>query len=139
MKNNIIKYFFAVFVTSCLLLSCNKKDEDKDYPTIKLTEVGHDNSMQGVRGDDMHLEATIKAENLIKRIDVSIKNDKDLTHRVEKSFTQGKYIGVKNTEFHEHIDIPSDMPLGDYYLYFSVVDKKDLSSTRKVKIRIVSK
>ena len=76
-----------------------------------------------MRGDDMHLEAEIVAEGLIKRIDVEIHKE-DGSFEIEKSYTEGKYIGVKNTEFHEHIDIPANAPLGEYHLHFTVTDQQ---------------
>nr|MCR4570657.1 DUF4625 domain-containing protein [Bacteroidales bacterium] len=97
MKNNIILLFSAAIVIALMSVSC-KKDDSVAKPVITLTEVGHDNSRHAMRGDDMHLEADIVAEGLIKRIDVEIHKE-DGSYEIEKSYTEGKYIGVKNTEF----------------------------------------
>ena len=89
-----------------------------------------------MRGDDMHLEADIVAEGLIKRIDVEIHKE-DGSYEIEKAYTEGKYIGVKNTEFHEHIDIPAEAPLGEYHLHFTVTDKKGRTALAEAHIEVV--
>ena len=40
----------------------------------------------------------------------------------EQVFTEG-YEGLKNTDFHEHIDIPADAAEGEYHLHLTVADK----------------
>ena len=75
MKNMKATSILSIFAAAAALIlsatSCNK-EENPAKPTVTLTEVGHDNSKTAMRGDDMHLEADILAEGLIKRIDVEI-------------------------------------------------------------------
>jgi hypothetical protein len=89
-----------------------------------------------MRGDDMHLEADILAEGLISRIDVEI-HQEDGSFEIEKTYTEGKYIGVKNVEFHEHIDIPADAPLGEYHLHFTVTDREGQTSQAEAHIHVI--
>jgi hypothetical protein len=135
MKNNIILLFSAAIAIALMSVSC-KKDDSVAKPVITFTEVGHDNSKHAMRGDDMHLEAEILAEGLIKRIDVEIHKENG-GYEIEKSYTEGKYIGVKNTEFHEHIDIPAEAPLGEYHLHFTVTDKKGQTTLAEAHIEVV--
>lgn len=135
MKKNIILLISSVLLLAGLAASC-KKDDTAAKPVITLTEVGHDNSRRAMRGDDMHLEADIVAEGLIKRIDVEIHKE-DGSYEIEKSYTEGKYIGVKNTEFHEHIDIPAEAPLGEYHLHFTVTDKNGRTTLAEAHIEVV--
>ena len=135
MKKNIILAISAIIVFAVLAISC-KKDEATAKPVITLTEVGHDNSRHAMRGDDMHLEADIVAGGLIKRIDVEIHKE-DGGYEIEKSYTEGKYIGVKNTEFHEHIGIPAEAPLGEYHLHFTVTDKNGRTTLAEAHIEVV--
>ncbi len=135
MKKNIILAISSVLLLAGLAASC-KKDDAAAKPVITLTEVGHDNSRHAMRGDDMHLEADIVAEGLIKRIDVEIHKE-DGSYEIEKSYTEGKYLGVKNTEFHEHIDIPAEAPLGEYHLHFTVTDKKGQTTLAEAHIEVV--
>ena len=132
---NIILTIAAVAALAFLPVSC-KKDNAPAKPVVTFTEVGHDNSKHAMRGDDMHLEAEIVAEGLIKRIDVEIHKENG-GFEIEKSFTEGKYIGVKNTEFHEHIDIPADAPLGEYHLHFTVTDQAGQTVTAEEHIEVI--
>lgn len=132
---NIILTIAAVAALAFLSVSC-KKDNAPAKPVVTFTEVGHDNSKHAMRGDDIHLEADIVAEGLIKRIDVEIHKENG-GFEIEKSYTEGKYIGVKNTEFHEHIDIPSDAPLGEYHLHFTVTDQQGQTTTAEAHIEVI--
>ena len=138
MKNMKALSILSLAAAAALTLfatSCNKEDNIAK-PTVTLTEVGHDNEKTAMRGDDMHLEADILAEGLIKRIDVEI-HQEDGTYEIEKSYTEGKYIGVKNVEFHEHIDIPAEAPLGEYHLHFTVTDQKGQTTTVETHVDVI--
>ena len=138
MKNMKALSILSLAAAAALTLfatSCNKEDNIAK-PTVTLTEVGHDNEKTAMRGDDMHLEADILAEGLIKRIDVEI-HQEDGSYEIEKSYTEGKYIGVKNVEFHEHIDIPAEAPLGEYHLHFTVTDQKGQTTTVETHVDVI--
>ena len=113
-----------------LFISCNKTSA----PSVTFTEIGRENSKVAMRGDDMHLEADIVAEGLIKSIQVELHKG---SFEIEKEYTSGKYIGVKNTEFHEHIDIPSDAPLGEYHLHFTVTDNNGQQTMAEAHVEII--
>lgn len=117
------------FATSC------SKEETPAKPVITLTEVGHDNAKHVMRGADLHLEADILAEGLIKRIDVEIHQEGN--YEIEKSYTDSKYVGVKNVEFHEHIDIPAEAPLGEYHLHFTVTDQQGQTTLAETHIEVI--
>ena len=122
-KYMYMSLMLALVSVSTLFLTACDDDETPDKPQITLTEVGHDNSRHAHPGHDMHLEADIVAMGLIQRIDIRIHQEDGGTFEIKQSFTEGKYIGVRNTEFHEHIDIPEGAPLGEYHLHFTVTDK----------------
>ena len=122
----ILKYMslLMAIATSLLLGFTSCGDEDDDTPNklvVSLTEVGHGNSKYAHPGHDLHLEADILAEGIIKKIDIEMHQENG-DFKLNKSYTDGKYIGVRNTEFHEHIDIPETAPLGEYHLHFTVTD-----------------
>ena len=133
MKTNNIIRFLAVVTLVAGLAACQK---NPSAPKITLTEVGHENSGKAEQGDDIHLEADILAEGLIKSIRVEIHQESG-SYEIEKSYTTGKYIGVKNTEFHEHIDIPSDAPLGEYHLHFTVTDNNGQQTMAEAHVEII--
>ena len=119
--------------------SCDKDDDDvlPAKPSITLTEVGHDNGKHAHPGHDLHLEADLLAEGLIQRIDIEIHQEGGANKIVEQSYTTGKYIGVRNAEFHEHIDIPANAPLGEYHLHFTVTDKHGQQTTVEDHIELI--
>lgn len=119
--------------------SCGNDDDDvlPAKPSITLTEVGHDNGKHAHPGHDLHLEADLLAEGLIQRIDIEIHQEGGANKIVEQSYTTGKYIGVRNAEFHEHIDIPADAPLGEYHLHFTVTDKHGQQTTVEDHIELI--
>ena len=134
MKTNSIIRFLAIVTLVAGLAACQK---NPSAPKITLTEVGHENSGKAEQGDDMHLEAEIVAEGLIKSIHVEIHKENG-SYEIEKSYTTGKYIGVKNTEFHEHIGIPAEAPLGEYHLHFTVTDNEGQTATAETHVEVIA-
>ena len=128
-----------ITVLSFGFTSCGDDDDDvlPAKPSVTLTEVGHDNGKHAHPGHDLHLEADMLAEGLIKRIDIEIHQEGGANKIVELSYTTGKYIGVRNAEFHEHIDIPADAPLGEYHLHFTVTDNMGQQTTVESHLEIV--
>lgn len=126
-------------VFTLMLSSC---DDDDDKPTVAkpvatLAEVGEENSKEATAGKDLHLEGELEAEGLINRIDLLITSADGKTTVLTKSWTDGKYIGVRNTTFHEHVDIPASTPAGDYKLTFTVTDATGQSSVFNSDLKIV--
>ena len=121
---------FCVF--SLVLSSCSDDDDAKQSvakPVVALAEVGKENSKEAIAGKDLHLEGDLVADGLIARIDVTIAAKNGNKTIVKQSYTEGKYIGVRNTTFHEHLDIPADAAPGAYTVTFVVTDKLGQSTT----------
>ena len=121
---------FCVF--SLVLSSCDSNDDPQPSvakPVAALAEVGEENSKEATAGKDLHLEGDLEAEGLIARIDVTIATADCKTTIVQQSYTDGKYIGVRNTTFHEHLDIPANAAAGAYKVTLVVTDKLGQSST----------
>jgi len=128
-------------VFSLLFASCDSNDDPQPTvakPVAALAEVGEENSKEAVAGKDLHLEGDLEAEGLIARIDVTIASADGKTTVLKQSYTEGKYIGVKNTTFHEHLDIPASTVAGDYQLTFVVTDKLGQSTTFTSDLKITS-
>lgn len=132
MKQKFLWGTILFLSTSLFIFSSCSSDDDDDNPAkpvINLTEVGSENSKIGIAGSDLHLEGTIVADGMIKQIDVEIHQESGGSFKIEESYKDGKYIGVKNADFHEHIDIPADAPAGDYHLHFTVTDQFGQTTT----------
>lgn len=129
------KFLFAanLLLALCLFTFSSCDDDDNqdgiEKPVVSLEEVGANNTKTVIAGNDLHLEVEIVAENRIKRIDIEIHQEDGGDFEIEKSYTEGTYIGVKNTHFHEHIDIPAETPAGEYHLHFTVTDQNGQTET----------
>lgn len=111
---------FTVSFTSC-------DDDDKPTPIADVkfsnVEIGHENARQALIGGEMHIEAAITSAAKIKSIEVKITpKDEAASGTAHYLFTQPKYVGVLNTTFHEHIDIPKTLAAGLYKLTLTVTD-----------------
>jgi len=125
--------FIAVALTAGLLFtSCEKNDETNPKPVVTLTELGYENNKTGYAGTDLHIEAEIVAEGKIDKVTIEIhpegeheeKSASTVLHDDEWEFetTFTKFSGLKNTTFHEHIDISVHADTGHYHFHFIVTD-----------------
>jgi hypothetical protein len=143
----IKKFIFGtMFLTglSLLALTSCEKDETKETPakpTVKITEVGSHDAPDGkvAAGDDLHLEAEIIAEGIIAEITVEIHQEEGGDFEIEQKFAAGsKYSGLKNADFHEHIDIPADAPVGEYHLHLTVTDREGQTATAEAELEVIA-
>ena len=107
------------------LSSCKKDNADVPVatkPEIGTLEIGSGNNKTVKAGEDLHLEGDIVAEALIDKIEIDIHQEGG-TFKFAKVYTDEKYVGKKNVIFHEHIDIPSEVPAGQYHFHLTVTDK----------------
>lgn len=126
-------------VFASVLSSCSNDDDKptEEKPVITMTEVGTGDNKEAVAGQYLHLEGNIEAESLIARIDFALTTKDGKTSVLDKSWTDGAYIGVRNAEFHEHVDIPDTVEAGDYTMTLTVTDKAGLQSAFTSNINIV--
>ncbi len=126
-KSSIVKSTM-VLAALVILASCGKTEE----PEIGSFELGYDNLKIAYVGADLHMEAEIVAEGTIDVIRVEIHPEGDHDKKGVRSVlhegewevdtTYTKFSGLKNTTFHEHIEIPMDAEPGDYHFHFEVTD-----------------
>src|SRR5690606_36976234 len=133
MKTNF-KFLILLSTFGFLLHSCSSDDDAIQAimsPVISNFEFGqgasHTTDRVAYKGSDVHLEAKISASAEIQRIELTIHaHDLELENGQEnwefsKEFTDEKY-QVLNPTFHEHIDIPTNIPSGEYHIEFTVTD-----------------
>ena len=107
--------------------SC-KKDEEKTLnpPAISNFEFGYNDSGEAYTNSDLHIEAEIVAEAKIDRIQITIHPEgehyKSIAEGWEVDTTYTKFNGLKNTTFHEHIEVPMEADTGHYHFHFIIVD-----------------
>jgi hypothetical protein len=133
MKTRNIRFFFLLSTILLGFLSSCKKDNEEipalAKPQISALEIGSGNNKTVQAGSDLHLEGDILAEALIAKIEIEVHQEGGGQYKFTKAYTDGKYIGVKNATFHEHIDVPADAPAGAYHFHFTVTDKAGNTTT----------
>ena len=139
MKTNIMKANFktlAIVAFSGLFLhSCSTDDDGNTNVTAPLItnfEFGegseHSTEPFAYKGSDLHLEAEINAVGIVSSISIDIHaddievGDGEVEWDYEDTFTKDSYL-VINPTFHEHIDIPSNIPAGEYHIELTVTDE----------------
>lgn len=130
-----IKLIALITIISALLVSC--EPDEITAPAIQNVEIGSNNSKTAYIGGDLHLEAEIIAPGKIAGIRVLIHQEEEgeeapaqnvnssIEHSDEwvlDSVYTGVYANVKNTTFHEHVDVPSNAVAGVYHLHLYVTD-----------------
>lgn len=117
------KFLIMLAVIAAFFSAC-KKDPIIEMPVIGDMEVGSANSKLAYPGTDIHIEAALLAAETITTVKLEITPVEPVTGwRFTKEFTEG-YAGTKNAEFHEHLDVPADAPLGKYRIVLTLTDGK---------------
>ncbi|MBN2668247.1 MAG: DUF4625 domain-containing protein [Bacteroidales bacterium] len=128
----------AVIIAS-QISSC-KKDDGNSEPVISNFELGYENSKIAYIGTDLHIEADIEAEAQISTIEVKItagnvsKGSVDEYWSIDSVYT--KFDGLKNSNFHEHLDIPMNTIIGSYQFTFIVTDKDGQTGSKRYTLSI---
>lgn len=118
-KTLSILFFIAIMAT---LSSCDK-DDDTPKPVISELELGIGDSHIGYIGHDLHIQAQVVAEGLINMIEVEIHAEDGSNNEVHAEFDYSEQT-LKNTTFHEHVDIPDTFSPGEYHFHLTVTDKE---------------
>lgn len=132
-KKNHYKFLAIIAFLGLFLASCSSDDDaNTDGPEIISFEYGegssHSDDPVAYKGDDIHIEAEIFAEATVAKIEIHI-HSHDVTPGTGEvewdevfEFTDDKYL-VKNPELHEHIEVPTDIPAGEYHIEIVVIDQ----------------
>lgn len=127
MKKKVL--LFSMALTAVLFFTaCDDSDDPVPAPTISNLEVGLDDSHSAYIGADLHVEAEVVAEGLLQTILVEIHAEDGSDYETEAEYDYSDQI-LKNTTFHQHVDIPEDFPAGEYHFHFIVTDQEGNSTT----------
>lgn len=144
-----IKHLTIIALSIFTLYACSNDDDvlALKAPTISNFEYGegssHSTEPVGYIGSDIHLEAEIYAEATISSISVEIHahdltpGDGEVEWDFEQIFTGNKYL-VANPTFHEHIDIPDNIPAGEYHIVLTATDELGNSTEIEGYIQILA-
>ncbi|MEZ5195737.1 MAG: DUF4625 domain-containing protein [Bacteroidales bacterium] len=138
-----IAFTAGLFFTSC------EKNNEVAKPVITIHELGegdnHGNNHIAIIGSDIHIEVEVVAEGKINTIQVlihpegehhekSMNEDGHEEWEVDTIYT--KFSGLKNTTFHEHIDVDIHAEPGDYHFDFIVTDMEGNQSSAEAELEI---
>ncbi|MCA1746624.1 MAG: DUF4625 domain-containing protein, partial [Bacteroidales bacterium] len=145
-KNTMVKSAIVkstmVLAAVLILTSCAKTEE----PEIGSFELGYENLKIAYVGADLHMNAEIVAEGTIDKIHIVIHPEGEHGKKgVRSALDEGewevdttyiKFSGLKNTAFHEHIEIPMDAEVGDYHFHFEVTDMEGYQTVNEKELEI---
>ncbi|TWI84420.1 DUF4625 domain-containing protein [Chitinophaga japonensis] len=135
MRTNF-RTLFMVLSISALFAACSDDDDVRPAaPSITEVEIGADNSKIGYAGSDFHIDAAITAAGSIANVQLEIHPESGAGWEYDSVYTEG-FAGLKNAQFHEHIDIPADAAVGHYHLHLTVTDENGVKAEIEEEIEI---
>ncbi len=143
---NIILFTVSIIVITNFTISC-KKEAKIAAPFISMQELGYQNTKTAFRGHELHIDAYLLAEGKIANVMIELHPESGhlkqgansqslLSWEFDSTYT-GKYYGIKNTDFHEHIEIPMSADTGHYHFHFSVTDMEGNRNTLEDEVLVV--
>ena len=142
------KILFSTLLLIGLLFSACENDTPAK-PVITINELGqgesHGNDHTAKIGGELHMEIEVVAEGKINRIQVIIHPEGEHEEGHEEGeheeweidTTYTKFSGLKNTVFHEHLEIDSTAEAGDYHFDFIVTDMEGNQSSADAELEII--
>jgi hypothetical protein len=156
----LLKSLLLFALAAFVLQSCSDDDDDVvvGAPVISNFEVGgaHDEHGDEDHGDEdhadddgevhkgegMHVGADILAQVRVSSITLEIDGHDivaaagEVEWEFEQVYTDPKYL-VLNPEFHEDIQIPANIPSGEYHVKLTVTDEAGNSTVAEADVDIV--
>jgi len=127
-----------LLISASLFTACKKdKEETPSAPSIDGLEVGAGNNKTAHPGNDLHIEAQITAPGTIKDVVLDIHPKTGTGWKVNTTYTEN-LAGLKNAEFHKHIDVPADATLGDYHGHIKVTDENGQVTEAEFDLKVTS-
>lgn len=136
MKKLTIKPIFTLLLFISVFAAC-KKDSEEVFPAPTITglEIGSANSKIGFAGNDIHIEGEIIAPANIASVTLDIHPKTGAGWTFNQTYTED-LVGLKNAEFHQHIDIPANAVLGVYHLHLKITDQAGQTTDVEADIEI---
>lgn len=137
--NNNFKLYLCAFLFAIFFVSCSDDGNEvtPSAPTIANVEIGSDNNKTGYAGEDIHLDLNILAPGTIARVQIEIHSEQGPGWTFDSVYTEG-LAGLKNANFHKHIDIPANAAIGNYHLHIVVTDENGKTAELEEEIAIVN-
>lgn len=133
-----MKVWVAGLLAATCLFSCKKEEAPvAESPAITIKEVGTNNSKVAYTGNDLHLDAEVIAPSKIASIKLQIMLAETTYGWDFVKTYKTPYAGLKNADFHEHIDVPENAKAGTYTLLIIVTDESGEKTQSKVDFQVI--
>ena len=142
MKTKVLITAF-ILVVGLVFTSC---EDDPAPPVITILELGdgdtHGNDHTATVGGELHMEVEVVAEGKIDKINVRLHpegehHDEGEHDEWELDVTYTNFSGLKNTLFHEHVEIDGTAEPGEYHFDFVVTDMEGNQSSAEADVQII--
>ena len=146
---NYSKLGALIAFVAIVFTSCNKNE----IPEITIHELGYNNTRTVVAGTDLHIDAELLAPLKIASIQLIIHSEAEhaavptqkvksafaetIVWEIDSIYTKG-YAGVKNAEFHEHVDVPALTTPGHYHFHLKVTDMDGNQAIKEDEIEVLA-
>ncbi len=139
-------FLFAITLGVTLFFAACNDDDTIAKPEITILELGegdsHGNDHIAKVGGELHIEVEVVAEGKIDKVQVIIHPEGEHKSIIEHGeweldTTYTKFSGLKNTTFHEHVDIADWAEPGEYHFDFIVTDMEGNQSSAESDIEII--
>jgi len=143
MKKKIL-LIAIILGTATIFTAC--KDDEVAMPEVALMELGvgetHGNDHTAIIGSDLHIEAEIVAEGTIDLVQVIIHPEGEHKSAADEDeweldTTYTRFSGLKNTTFHEHVEIDFSAEPGEYHFDMIVTDMRGYQSSAEAELEII--
>ncbi len=131
------KVMLAFLLLIATFTACKKDKQETPKPSIEGLEVGTSNSKVAHPGNDLHIEAEIIAPGNIKAVVLEIHPESGSGWEVNTTYTEG-FSGLKNAQFHKHIDVPADAALGEYHGHLKVTDQTGQVTETEFELQVIA-
>ncbi|WP_347840678.1 DUF4625 domain-containing protein [uncultured Draconibacterium sp.] len=139
-------FLVAIILGAATLFTACEDDGDLALPEITIMELGegssHSNDHTAIIGGEVHIEVEIIAEGKINTVQIIIHSEGEHKSVVdggewELDTTYTKFSGLKNTTFHEHLEIADWAEPGEYHFDFIVTDLEGNQSSADAELELV--
>ena len=139
-------FLITIALTAGLFFTSCEKDDKVAKPVITIHALGdgdsHGNDHTAKIGGELHIDIDIVAEGKIDKIQVRIHPEGE-HHETgeheewELDTTYTKFSGLKNTTFHEHVEIDALAEAGEYHFDFFVTDMEGNQNSAEADLQII--
>jgi len=139
-------FLIAIILGVTMFFTACDDDNEIAIPEVTIMELGvgasHGNDHTAIVGSDLHIEAEIVAEGTIDLVQVLIHPEGEHKSAMDEDeweldTTYTKFSGLKNTTFHEHVEIDISAEPGEYHFDMIVTDMEGNQSSAEAELEII--